>query len=369
MRRLTRNYPNGVAPETPTWLRGPVSPEPSPYRLVVSRRPDGAVLRMPYPVAELRASGSRVALVSPERVWAPSWTTSPPLVLWDARRGITERLALPACHQPESVAFLPGRVAFDCPSGHAASFGRAIRVLPLRHSPGLQLASGIIGDGLPPDRLPGRVAGRGGLLVFSTYLFANGHPPRDGRLWRLAGQGKRLVVRGADAGEPAAVDHGRIVVERRDGQVAILRPDGGVLGRVAPGGRPPSIEYLERPSAALSGRDLVILRARRLLVYDAVSFRLRRSLRVDRGSRFAGASGGLTAWSAGTEVHLLRLRDGRKATIRTPSRARVDASLSSAGLFYVLHRRRVPEVQVAPFRRPDPATVVFVRRAALPLKP
>jgi Tol biopolymer transport system component len=369
MRRLTRNYPNGVAPEMPTWLRGPVSRAPSPYHLAVSRRADGAVLRMPYPVAVLRASGSRVALVSPERVWAPSWTTSPPLVIWDARHGSTQRLAIPVCHQPESVALLAGRVGFDCPMGHGSAEGRAINILPLRQGPRYGLASGVIGDGLPPDRMPGRVAGQGRLLVFSTYLFPEIGPVRDGRLWRLAGRHQALVTRGPDAGEPAAVDHGRIVVERADGQVAVLRPDGRVLGRVAPGGRTTNTAnrgYLVRSTAALSGRDLVVLRSGRLLVYDASSFRLRGSLRVGRGARLIGVSDGLAAWAVRSEIHLVRLRDRREATIQTASRAPVDGALTSAGLFYVLHPRRVPQVQTPPFRA-DPATVVFVRRDALAL--
>jgi Tol biopolymer transport system component len=371
MRRLTRNYPDGVAPEMPTWLRGPVSPAPSPYHLAVSRRPDGAVLRMPYPVAVLRASGSRVALVSPERVWAPSWTTSPPLVIWDARRGSTQRLAIPVCHQPKSVALLAGRVGFDCPSGHGSSTWHAVEVLPLRHGPRFQLASGVIGDGVPPGRLPGRVAGRGRLLVFSTYLFPERGPVQDGRLWRLAGRRKVLVTRGADAGEPAEVDRGRIVVERLDGKVALVQPGGRVLGRVDPGGPGPNpglLGIVEHPSVGLSGHNLVVLRAGRLQVYDAASFRLRRSWRVGRAARLIGVAAGLAGWAARSEIHLVRLRDWRVATIQTASGAPVDGSLTSAGLFYVLQPRRVPQVQTPPFR-PDPATVVFVRRDALPLKP
>ena len=370
MRRLTRNYPNGVEPEAPAWLRGRFRLAPSPYRLVVSRRPDGAVLRMPYPVAVLAASGSRAALASPERIWAPTRTSMPPLVVWDARSGRTQRLALPGCHQPESLALLAARVAFDCPWGHAETFGRAVRVLPLGGGRGLELADGVAGGGLA-GRLPGRVAGRGDLLVFATYLFDDEAPPRRARLWRLEGRRKALVGRGADAGEPAAVGCGRIVLERGDGQVALLRLDGRVLGRVVTGGpaaSTASLGILERPSAGLSGRDLVVLRGGRLLVYDASSFRLRRALRVDRRSRLAGVSDGLVAWADGTEIHLLRLRDGRQATIRTTSRSAVEAALTSAGLFYALHPRRVVRAQVAPFR-PDPATVVFLRRAGLPLKP
>ena len=177
-----------------------------------------------------------------------------------------------------------------------------------------------------------------------------------------------LVAGGPDAGEPAAVDRGRIVVERADGQVALLRANGRVLGRIAPGGSAsstPALGLLEPPTAGLSGRDLVVLRGRRLLVYDASSVRLRRAVRVDRRSRLAGVAGGLVAWTTGSEIHLLRLRDGREATIRTTSRSPVEAALTSAGLFYVLHPRPVPRAQAVPFLA-DPATVVFLRRAALP---
>src|SRR5438874_12608191 len=58
MRRLTSNYPDGVEPAAPAWLRGRITPAPSPDRLFVTRGRDGAALRMPFPVAVLAASGS-----------------------------------------------------------------------------------------------------------------------------------------------------------------------------------------------------------------------------------------------------------------------------------------------------------------------
>src|SRR5204863_2716071 len=370
MRRLTSNYPDGVEPAAPAWLRGRITPAPSPYRLVVTRGRDGAALRMPFPVAVLAASGSQVALVSPLRGGSARHPTMPPLVVWDARSGGTQRLALPGCDQPESVTVLAGRVAFDCPFGHALEFTREIRVLPLGPGRGLSLASGgTYAD--QPGPWPGRVAGGDSLLVFSTYLFEGAAPPRRARLWRLQGRRKALVVRGADAGEPAAVDDGRIVVERTDGQVALLRPDGRVLGRVAAGGGVSSLlsaGFLERPSAGLSGSDLAVLRRGRLFVYDASSMHPHRTISIGRHARLAGVAGGLVAWTEGSDIHLLRVRDGRAAAIRTTSRSAVEAALTSAGLVYALHPRRVPEAQVAPFQS-DPATVVFLRRAALPLKP
>jgi Tol biopolymer transport system component len=375
MRPLTSNYPNGVEPLAPGWVRGPVTPLASPYRLAVSPRRDGALLRTHFPVALLAASGSRVALVSLERVWTPSWMVMPPLVLWDARRGRTARLALPGCHQPESVAVPADRVAFECPSGHAASFGRSIRVFPIAHVRPFEIAGGVVGDGLPPARLPGRVAAGSDLLAFSTYFVGGRGAPLQPRLWMQNGVGKTFVARGVETGEPAAVDDGRIAVERRDGQVALVRR-GRVLGRVDPGGPPPRLggafgfSALDRPTVGLSGRDLVVLRRGRLLVYDAESFRLRRSLRVGRRARLAGASNGLVAYVVATDIRIVRLRDGRSTTIRTTSLSAVEASLTSAGLFYATHTRSLPRVQLAP-ARPNPAvpaTVVFLRRSALLLR-
>jgi hypothetical protein len=291
-------------------------------------------------------------------------------VLWDAEQGRTERYALPGCHQPESLSLFDNRVAFDCPSGHAATFGRSIRVFPTRGRRPAEVVAGIIGDGLPPARLPGRVAGGSGLVAFSTYRAGGVWPVRpEPRLWVERRGRKAVVARGEDAGEPAAVDAGRIVVEREDGRVVVLRSDGRVLGRIAPGaparvGFRLGFRFLERPTAALSGRDLVVLRQGRLLVYDARSFRLRRSWRVDRHARLGGVSDGLVAYVVATTIHVVRLRDGRSATIRTKSASGVPAAITSAGLFYALHARRVPQVQLAPFRR-NPATVVFLRRAAI----
>jgi hypothetical protein len=373
MRRLTSTYPNGVDPLAPGWLRGRFEPSPSPYRLVVLPRPDGAVLRTHFPVALLAASGRRVALVSPERVWAPSWVLTPPLVLWDPQRRRIARLALPGCHQPESVAVLDDRVAFDCPSGHAASFGRSTRVFPTAAARPVEVTGGIVGDGLPPARLPGRVAGGSDLLAFSTYRLGRRGLPPEPRLWMQDGRGASAVALGPDGGEPAAVDRGMIAVERADGRITLVRRDGRVLGRVDPGGSArgavgsPGSAVLDRPTVGLSGRDLVVLRSRRLSVYDTASFRLRRSLPVAPRARLAGVSDGLVAYVVGADIHIIRPRDGRSTTIRTTSRSAVEAAVTSAGLFYALHARTVPRNQLAPFR-PNPATVVFLRRAAILLR-
>jgi len=60
----------------------------------------------------------------------------------------------------------------------------------------------------------------------------------------------------------------------------------------------------------------------------------------------------------------------RSTTIRTPSRSAVKAALTSSGLFFILHGRRVPTLPVVlaeqhtPLPR-NPATVVYLRWAAI----
>jgi hypothetical protein len=185
------------------------------------------------------------------------------------------------------------------------------------------------------------------------------------------GRRKVLIASGPDAREPAAVDRGRIAVERADGQVVVLNRHGRVLGQIAPGGQPLTVGFYEvgPPTVGLSGANLVVLREGRLALYDTSSFRLVRSWRVHRGAVLSGVSAGLVAYVVGAHVHVLRLRDGRRTTIRAASRRTVKAAITSAGLFYVVHARPTPRSQepryeLTPFR-PNPATVVFVRRAAL----
>src|SRR5205823_5136396 len=96
-RRLTSEYPNGMAPLSPAWIQVPITPAPSPHRIVASPRPHGAVLHTYFPVARLAAAGTRVALVSPEHVYVPSWISTPPLLVWDARSGRVDRVSLAAC--------------------------------------------------------------------------------------------------------------------------------------------------------------------------------------------------------------------------------------------------------------------------------
>jgi WD40 repeat protein len=234
-RRLTRAYPNGPDPLLVAWLRGSVPASPSRYRARGSRRDDGAVLQTTYPVAAMTARGSHVALVSPPRAYTPLhyWLT-PPLLLWNATRGTTTRLSLGICLQPTSVALAQGRTAYDCPFDSHSGTAAALAVLSNPASRPFVAAAGYVGDGQQKAAaLPGRAAAAERLLVFNDRLYAPFGRLAARRLWRVEGRRKVLVARGADAGAPAAVGHGLIVVERDDGEVAVLRANGRVVARIS----------------------------------------------------------------------------------------------------------------------------------------
>lgn len=366
-RRLTTPYPNGGYALQPAWMRGPLVASPSPYRFRVARRPDGARLSSPYAIATIGAAGSIVALAPPPRVWTPVWVQSAPLVLWDARGGRVTRVARPSCSDvAASVAVLRRRVAFDCAGGHAAYYGRSVQVFELARPYPVSLAYGLTSEGCDPSELPGTIAGAGNLLVFSrtpVRCWERRRGPRS--LWRADGRRLTRLSSGPDASEPTAVDENRIVVERDDGVVTLLRADGGVIGRVHPGAGLPKRRLLEarRPSVGLSASHLVVLRGGRLRVYDVPTLRPLRSWRVPAGATFAGIARGLVAYVSGPDVHVHRLADGRATVLRTAGRD-VEAQVTSAGLFYAVHRRRVADYEHPPFGT-NPAEVFFLRRDAL----
>jgi dipeptidyl aminopeptidase/acylaminoacyl peptidase len=371
-RTLTRAYPNGPDPLFAAWMRASVPSSPSRYAVSASERADGAVLQTTYPVAAMTARSGRVALVSPQRAYTPLhyWLT-PPLLLWDATRGTTTRLSLGICGQPESVALAQERFAYDCPYDSHAGQAGALAVSPDPVARPFIAAEGYVGDGQQkPAALPGRVAAGDRLLVFNDRLYAPFGRFTARRLWRVEGRRKVLVARGADAAAPAAVGRGLIVVERDDGRVTVVRANGRVVARFPAGERPPRDPLLRDapPSAALTDGHVVVLRADRLTVHPLALPATRpsrpRSWQVGDGARLAGAARGLVAYVVGTTVYVLRLSDGRRITIRTRSRARVPAALTSAGLFYAVHARPVPAREQPPFHA-NWARIFFRRHDAL----
>lgn len=366
-RPITHGLPDGGNAESPAWARIPFRNRPSPFRVRARRTQTGGELNLPFPVVSLGASGSRVALAAPVRVYAPVWILTPPLVVWDAATGTVSRLAMRSCDVPDSIVLAGGEVAFDCRwIPHAvAYFGGSVYVSSNHRRRAVALNLGQVdGERGKPGSLPGRVAGARGAVVFAVDAFTGHGDYAGSTLWRVRGRRSERVA--ANVGEPVAVDRGRVVTEHPQGHVALLDLDGHLMRVFAPGGRgetPPVYGARRPPTVGLSNRDVIVLRGERLSWYDAASGRLRRVSRVEQGAVLAGVADGLVAYVAGSDIHVVRLHDGKKAVFRAHGLG-VKARLTGAGLFYTSHRHAVKYRTMQQHER-NPARVTFVRRAAL----
>ena len=359
---LTRAYPNGGNAFGAAWIRGPVSTAPAPPSPRLASRADGAVLRNPEPIAQIAAIGSLLVAIPPERVFTAEWGLTPPLVRWDTARGRVDRISLTTCETPVGVA-AAARVAYVCAGGHAEVETGAVRIVAGAARPPVEVFSDWMSNGRPRGSLPGRLVGGRSLIVFSEQRFERDQVVGR-RLWRIVGA-RRVLVKKL-AAEPSAVDGRRIVVERDDGSVQLLGPNGRTLGIVRPRGRVPAHSDDEQPPAtvALEGRDLVVLRGGLLQLYDTRSLRSRRRWRVRRGAALAGVARGLVAYAVGAAIHILRLHDGAQAVVRARGGDLAGARLTRGGLFYAVNRKRVSS-DYFPIDVANSSRIVFIRRGAL----
>jgi Tol biopolymer transport system component len=212
------------------------------------------------------------------------------------------------------------------------------------------------------------VYGAGDLLAYGTWTECVPTPPDEGppdctpngeprgdtsvkdeRLWRIRGSRRVLVRSGPGSVEPTDVDAGRILVLEVGGALAVFRPNGSLVHRLAlPAG--------EALSAKLSGSQLVVLTATALQVYNAATGAPAGTFQLARSSRrtLADVDHGVAVYVEGRTVHALRLSDGRQTSFAAPGKGRVFAQLETAGLFtaYTLAGRR-------------PGRIAFLSRAAL----
>jgi hypothetical protein len=208
----------------------------------------------------------------------------------------------------------------------------------------------------------GNIHGDGSLLVFNTWSVCEslieggscpeGTPPGlhilDENIWRIVGRRKRLVLASPDEASVLSVAAGRILVQRADGSLELLRADGSVL-RTVPF-RPKQVR-----GAVLDAYELVVLEKTRRLnwrVYDPVSGDQKRAFRAPAGARPADVERGLLVYVVGRVVHVLRLADGRHRGFTTPVGTEYPlAEIEPSGLFYSYQAGREGRVRFLPFDR------------------
>ena len=361
-RAITRGYPDGGDIALAEWSRIDFRHEPSPYRPRARRTATGGELSLPFPVWRIGAAGGTAVFASPVRVYGSASLVTPPLVMWTPGAAAVSRVAITRCDVPDSIVLSGGLVAHDCRLiPHAvAVYGGSVYVFARDRRSAVSLSPGRVSEeNRRPGSVPGRVAGGGGEIIYAIDAFDGRGNFLRSSLWRVRGNASLRIA--GDVGEPVAVDRGRIATEHPDGRVFLVALDGRVLRMLSPGDRaemPSTYRPRQAPTVGLFARDLVVLRGGRLSWYDAPTGRLRSTRSVGTRAAFAGVARGLAAYTSGRNVHVLRLRDGKRTTFRPHGRD-VRAMLATSGLFYASQARPVPHQSIQRHIR-NPATVVFV---------
>ena len=328
-------------------------------------------LRLTGPVKELAADGGRVAVLlqtsrpnctqSRVAVWQPSTRSLAPIGVSPCSQSVSTGAGI------SSVALAGTRVAY------VQYAGGNIRELELRSATlaarrPVTVASASFGLDELSGTYIGRVAGDGSLLAFDWWSVCPacagdaGPQPDRSAVWRVAGTGACPNAGLGSARRCTVVQAGLGAVRLLSaaaGSVALLQPDGSVAIVTATGTPIAKVAFAagELRAARLDsdGRTLAALVAsggkNALRVYDstgalAATYPLPAARTSGDGTcgdpsgcrtpalRLEDVDSGIAVYVIGAQIHLLRLDDGKTATIRPPGRTPVHAQLERDGLYY-----------------------------------
>lgn len=329
-------------------------------------------LRLTGPVKELAADGGRVAFVL--QTSAPRCTSSR-VAVWQPSTGSLAPIGVSPCSESLStgagifsVALAGTRVAY------VQFAGGNTRELQLRSTTVAQrapatVASASFGLDESSGTYIGRVAGDGSLLAFDWWnvcpACAGAARPQPDRsaVFRSASSGDPCPNAGLGSLRRCTVVRAGFGTLRllsvAGGSVALLQPDGSVAVASAAGITSATIAFAagELRAARLDsdGRSLAALVAsggkNLLRAYDASgTLAATYPLPTARTSgdatcddpngcrlpalRLEDLQSGIAVYVLGSDVHLLRLADGKSATVRAPGRTPVHAQLEPDGLYY-----------------------------------
>jgi hypothetical protein len=331
------------------------------------------VLRLTGPVKELAADGGRVAvLVQTSRpnctqsrvaVWQPSTRSLAPIGVSPCSESVSTGAGI------YSVALAGRRVAYVLyAGGNTRELQLETATLPQRKP--VTVASAAFGLDEGSGTYIGRVAGDGSLLAFDWWTACpmcagSSRPvPDSSTILRLGSTGSACPDAGLGTlrrcttilSQPGtvrlhSVAGGSVAVADPNGTLRVLSPSGIVRTTI-----PPKAGDLRALRLDSDGRTLVTLvqdigNQNGLRVYDAsgalsASYRLpatRSSGEATCGDpqgcktaalRLEDVQSGIAVCVLGTQIGLVRLSDGKRATIRVPGRTPVHAQLEPDGLYY-----------------------------------
>jgi hypothetical protein len=333
--RLTQGWRYGYPSRSPQWHPSAagvarLGGRPASWENPTDSLAEGDNLRLRRPVEHLAADGSRAAIVSGSgsqysehavEMWTPGGAAVRlgPSVLGDSRL------------RPDGLGLAGTDAAW---SSYLTAQSRDIwRV---------ENATVAIPRGRfvqPPHCCSEPVTnlvGDGALLAFTKWgpcRFSQNEQcaresKRNGRLFRLDGGRAIQVAASPGALTPLSVDAGRILVDRENGTLELMTPQGTIL-------RTFHLNAAIVRGARLQGRELVVLTTASVEVTDVETGAfLRRWPLPLQQARLEDVQDGVAVLVAEKRISLLRLSDGRGAEIDVPGSGPVLAQLEPAGLFY-----------------------------------
>jgi hypothetical protein len=331
--RLTEGSRYGYASYEPFWqprprppgtLAGTVVPQTVPTDTVV----DGHTLRARNPVLLLAADGPRVAIGYSKSWLGPQPPAANLFEVWNMQSNDLQRIvnccALELAIAGERLAWHAGANS----GGGVDSWSLATATLDAARGVNL---SGFTCCSYPMNGLYGDgsllVLGRWGPCRISQHPPCATAPKTGGTLWRLDAQQATLIASTPGALTPLAVDAGRILVDREDGTLEILRDDGTSL-------RTLTLPKDDVRGAKLQGRDLVVLGPTALDDYDANTGALLHEWPLTGASpRLDDVWGGFASYISGSTIVVVRLADGARHVIATGG-TDVHTQLEDNGLVY-----------------------------------
>ena len=334
--------------------------------------PAAPTLTLTGPVKELAADGGRAAIVlqtSRPRctstriaVWQPSTRSLAPIGVSPCSESLSTGAGI------YSVALAGKRVAYvQFGGGNIRELQLRSTTLPERRP--VTIASASFGLDEISGTYIGRAAGDGALLAFDWWnvcpACAGAARPQPDRsaVWRVLGSGSACPDAGLGALRRCTVVRAGFGAMRllsvAGGSLALLQPDGSVVVTNPAGETKATIPFAagELRAARLDtdGFTLAALVAaggrNALRVFDTVGSLVRTfPLPAARTSgdatcgdpngcravalRLEDLQSGIAVYVLGRDIHLLRLADGKSATVTAPGRSPVHAQLEPDGLYY-----------------------------------
>jgi hypothetical protein len=352
-RRVTTGWRYGYPSFLPSWqprnlpprrLGGTVVSPALPSDTIIARN----VLKTTRAITSLAADGGRVAIQ-----YAPGQRLGGLIETWDTP---SRRIVRYNAGGLEGPALAGNRIALWSFEHAAGTNAYGISTATVKR-PNPTWVGGLC----PPTTIGfclrdplGDVVGHGAVLVFDSWKGPEPYcnlpcppPKRDGRLYRFDHGNAMQIAASAHELTPLSVDRDRILVDEGSGTLTVFDETGSRLT---------SVVVPDHGAAKLQGRDLVVQNGLGLGDYDAGTGVLLHSWPVPNDAALEDVQGGIAVYATSTDVHLLRLADGRDVAIHPPGHGPLHAQLERAGLFYSY----TVDDGVLPGR------VVFVTSAALP---